>query len=294
MDEGLHMILVTGATGSIGSHLVRKLQELQVPFKALVRDPGKGRALGCPYVVGDFDDPGSVAAALVGVDQVLLNGGGAVPTADGMPQPMVAQQKTVIDLAVRAGVGSIVKVSVWHAHRGGKLAEGAHWEIEQHLKAAGLEWTLLQPSGFMQNFITGAGTFSDDGSLIAPATDAPVSYIDCYDIAACAAALLAEPRGAGRTFVLTGPEALTMSEVAGHLSTALGRPVDVIGLDGDDMAARLRAQGVPARFAADVAVLWAEVGAGSLAATTHEVKHLTGREPRTFTEFLTANRSAFG
>ncbi|MFC9848808.1 SDR family oxidoreductase [Streptomyces sp. NPDC060223] len=287
------MILVTGATGSIGKHLVRQLQELRVPFKALVRDAGKGRTLGCPYVIGDFDDPDSMAAALAGADQILLNGAGAVPTADGSPQPMVAQQKAVIDTAGRVGVGKIVKVSVWHAQQGGKLAEGAHWDIEQHLKASGIEWTLLQPSGFMQNFITGAGTLSDNGSLIAPATDAPVSYIDCYDIAASAAVVLSEFLGAGRTFVLTGPEALTMAEIAGHLSGTLDKPVDVIGLSRDDMAVRLKAQGVPAQFAADVADLWADVGTGSLAATTHDVKNLTGCEPRTFAEFLTANRAAF-
>lgn len=287
------MILVTGATGSIGKHLVPQLQELQVPFKALVRDAGKGRALGCPYVVGDFDDVRSIDAALTAVDQVLLNGAGAVPTAEGAQQPMVAQQTSVIDAAARAGVGKIVKISVWHAHQGGRLAEGAHWDIEQHLKASGMEWTFLQPSGFMQNFLTGAGTFSDDGSLIAPAADAPVSYIDCYDIAACAAALLAESSGSGRSFVLTGPEALTMAEIAGQLSRSFAKPVDVVGLSSDDMAARLRAQGVPAPFALDVAHLWADVGTGSLAATTPEVKNLTGREPRTFAEFLAANRAAF-
>lgn len=287
------MILVTGATGSIGKHLVRQLQELQVPFKALVRDADKGRTLGCPYVVGDFDDPETIDAALASVDQVLLNGAGAVPTADGAAQPMVAQQKAAIDAAVRAGVGKVVKISVWRARQGGLLAEGAHWDIEQHLKASGVEWALLQPSGFMQNFITGAGTFSDDGSLIGPAPDAPVSYIDCYDIAACAAVLLTGSSGAGRTFVLTGPEALTMAEIAGQLSHAVGKPVDAIGLSSDDMVDRLTAQGVPAQFALDVAHLWADVGTGSLAATTPEVKNLTGREPRTFAEFLAANEAAF-
>ncbi|MCZ4125368.1 NmrA family NAD(P)-binding protein [Streptomyces sp. H39-S7] len=285
------MILVTGATGSIGKHLVQRLQELQAPFKALVRDAGKGRSLNCPYVVGDFDDSDSMAAAFVDVDQILLNGAGAAPTSDGGPQPMIAQQKAVIDTAGRVGVERIVKVSVWHARQGGKLAEGAHWDIEQHLKTSGIEWVLLQPSGFMQNFITGA--FNDDGSLIAPATDAPVSYVDCYDIAASAAVLLTESLGAGRAFVLTGPEPLTMAEIAGHLSGVLDKPVKVIGLSREDMAVRLTAQGVPARFAADVADLWADVGTGSLAATTQEVKNLTGREPRTFAEFLTANRAAF-
>lgn len=286
------MILVTGATGSIGRHLVRRLDELGAPFKALVRRADQGRALGCPYTVGDFDDPESIAEAVVGIDRVLLNGAGAVPTADGRPQPMVEQQKTVVDAAGRAGVRRIVKVSVWHARRGGRLAQGAHWEIERHLEASGVEWSLLRPSGFMQNFLTGTGTFDHDGSLIAPAVDAPVSYIDCHDIAASAAVLLTEPRGAGETFVLTGPRALTMREVADHLQGPLERPVGVVALEAEDMAAGLEAQGLPRQFAHDVAHLWADVGTGSQTATTPEVERLTGRAPRTFAAFLAANRDA--
>ncbi|MGC0423325.1 SDR family oxidoreductase [Embleya sp. AB8] len=288
------MILVTGATGSIGTHLVRRLAELGVPFKAFVRDADKGRALGHPYVVGDFDDPESIAAALVGVDRVLLNGAGAVPTPDGAPQPMIAQQKRVIDAAGRAGVARIVKVSVWRAREGGRLAQGAHWEIEQHLKASGIEWSLLHPNGYMQNFFTGAGTFSTDGSLIAPATDAPVSYIDCHDIARSAAVLLTEPGGAAETFVLTGPEALTMTEVASRLSNVLAKQVKVVALTAEAMATRLKEQGVPPGFADDIAFLWADVGTGSLSPTTREVENLTGTTPRTFTDFLTTNRAAFG
>src|SRR5947208_3054141 len=158
------MILVTGGTGSIGRPLVRRLLDKGVAFKALVRDEAKGRALDCDITVGDFDDPGSIAAALEGVDRLFLNGAGAQP-ADG-EQPMIRQQKAAIDAARKAGVERIVKVSVWHAHEGGRLAEGAHWEIEQYLKRSGIGWSLLQPSGFMQNFLTGAGSFTAGGNLV--------------------------------------------------------------------------------------------------------------------------------
>ncbi|MQY04709.1 SDR family oxidoreductase [Actinomadura macrotermitis] len=284
------MILITGATGSIGRPLVRRLRAAGVPFRALVRDAAKGRALGCDFAVGDFDDPASVEAALEGVDRLFLNGAGALPVPG--EQPMVRQQKDAIDAARRAGVQRVVKVSVWHAHQGGRLAEGAHWEIEQHLKASGLGWSLLQPSGFMQNFVTGAGSFSADGDLVGSYGDARVSYIDCADIADCAAALLTGPYGAGETFVLTGPQALTQAEIAGMLSAALGRTVRYVDLPPDELAATLRSQGLPARFAEDVAVLLKEVAAGSLAATTTAVQDLTGRPPRTFAEFVSANREA--
>ncbi|WP_131737067.1 SDR family oxidoreductase [Actinomadura roseirufa] len=285
------MILVTGATGSIGTHLVRLLLDRDVPFRALVRDAAKGRALGCDYVVGDFADPGSLASAMTGVDRLLLNSTGAEPVADG-EQPMIRLQRAAIDAARAAGVGRVVKVSVWHAHQGGPLAEGAHWEIERYLKASGLGWTILQPSGFMQNFITGAGTFTAEGGIAGAYGDAGVSYVDCRDIAACAAALLSGTAGLGETYVLTGPQALTHADVAREISTVLGRSVAHVELSPDEMAASLRAQGLPAGFADDIAELCREVAAGSLEATTTAVRELTGREPRTFARFLADNADA--
>ncbi|MBE1585232.1 NAD(P)H-binding protein [Nonomuraea angiospora] len=284
------MILVTGATGSIGTHLVRLFQEKGVAFKALVRDEGKARALGCDVVVGDFDDPGSLVPAMEGVDRLFLNAGGAQPV-DG-EQPMVRQQKAAIDAARAAGVSRVVKVSVSGAHRGGRLAQGAHWEIEEYLKASGLGWSMLRPGGFMQNFVTGTAGFTADGKLLDVYGGAPVSYIDCHDIAACAAALLTGSGGLGETYELTGPQALTCAEIAQELSAALGRTVEHAELSPDELAAGLRAQGLPARFADDLAELSRQVASGSMAATTTAVRDLTRREPRTFGEFLAANAEA--
>ncbi|MEW9554842.1 NAD(P)H-binding protein [Nonomuraea sp. NPDC050783] len=289
------MILVTGATGSIGAHLVPLLLDRGVPFRALVRDAARGRALGCDHVVGDFDDPGSLATAMRGVDRLFLNTPGAQPVSGG-EQPMIRRQRAAIDAARAAGVSRVVKVSVRHAHQGGRLAEGAHWEIEQYLKASGLGWTILRPGPFMQNFVTGAGTFTAEGGLVGAYGDAGVSYIDCQDIAACAAALLSGApsgtAGLGETHVLTGPRALTHADVAREISAVLGRPVPRVDLSPDELAATLRSQGLPAGFAADVAELCREVATGSLAATTTAVRELTGREPRAFARFLADNAGA--
>ncbi|EIV92069.1 SDR family oxidoreductase [Frankia sp. QA3] len=284
------MILVTGATGSIGRPLVRRLRRDGVAVRALVRDEAKGRALDCEFVVGDFDDTASVAAALDGVDRLFLNGAGAQP-ADG-EQPMVRQQTAIIDAARAAGVDRVVKVSVLHAHEGGRLAEGAHWQIEQHLKASGLGWSVLQPNGFMQNFVTGQGVFIADGNLVGAYGDAAVSYIDCEDIAACAAALLTGRLRDGETFLLTGPQALTHAQIAEKLSAALGRTVRYVNLPAHELAATLTSQGLPPQFADDVAVLLQGVASGILAPTTTAVQDLTGRAPRTFDDFLAANHQA--
>jgi uncharacterized protein YbjT (DUF2867 family) len=251
---------------------------------AFVRDPA--RVTG-PHVVGDLDDPASVAAALKGADRVFLNAGGAEP-ADG-EQPMVRRQRTVIDAAVEAGVAHVVKLSVWHAREGGRLAEGAHWLIEEHLRASGLGWSVLQPSGFMQNFRTGAAVFTEGGDILGAYGDSRVSYVDCADIAACAAALLTGDPRHGETFVLTGPEALTHTEIAAKLSAVAGREIRYIDLPAHTFATRLTALGLPAAFAEDVAALFTEVAGGRLAPVTTAVADLTGRPARTFDDFLRDN-----
>jgi NAD(P)H dehydrogenase (quinone) len=278
------MIVVTGATGAIGRHLVAALTAAGVPFRAMVRDPARARGLECALVRGDFDDPATLPAAFAGADQLFLNAGAAGPV-DG-PQPMVRQQVTAIDAARAAGIGHVVKVSVWRAGVGSPLAEGAHGEIERHLAGSGPTATLLRPGGFMQNFVTGVAGFTPAGELIDPYAGARVSYIDCADIAACAAAVLTGGPGRGAAHVLTGPEALTATDIAARLSAALGRTVPTIAPSSDELRAGLVARGLPAAFAADVATLSREVAAGALASTTTAVEDLTGRPARTFDRFI--------
>jgi uncharacterized protein YbjT (DUF2867 family) len=284
------VILVTGATGSIGRHLVRCLRQRRVPFVALVRSQEKGRELGCDFTVGDFDDPGSIVRALRGVDRLFLNAGGAVP-ADG-DQPMIRQQEAAIDAAAAAGVSQVVKISVLGARAGGRLATGAHWRIEEYLRASGLAWSVLRPSGFMQNFLTGAGFLTTGGELIDGYGGGAVAYIDCYDIAACAAALLTGPGRPAESFDLTGPEPITCADITEKLSATLGRTVRSVTLTPGELAATLKTRGLPAGFADDVAALAGEVAGGALAVTTPDVHDLTGRAPRTFDQFITANATA--
>ncbi|MFJ6015278.1 NAD(P)H-binding protein [Streptomyces sp. NPDC092952] len=272
------MILVTGATGTIGRHLVRALAGADVPFRALVRDARKGEELDCDFVVGDFDDPVSMASALKGVDRLLLNSGGALPV-EGQ-QPMVRQQTGAIDAARAAGVSWVVKVSAWRPGPDTKLSVRAHWEIEQHLKASGLRWASLQPTSYMQNFFTGEGGFTHGGALEGPYGAGRVAYIDAYDIAACAAALLAGPPREGETYALTGPEALTHEEIAAKLG------VPFRDLTPQQAAEGLRARGLPGWFVDDLLRLYAEMAADSMSEVTHAVRELTGRAPRTFDEFV--------
>lgn len=272
------MILVTGATGTIGRYLVRALAEADVPFRALVRDARKGRELDCEFTVGDFDDPGSMVSALEGVDRLLLNSGGALPVAG--QQPMVRQQTGVIDAARAVGVSWVVKVSAWQPGPDAKLSVRAHWEIEQCLKASGLRWASLQPTGYMQNFFTGEGGFAHSGALEGPYGAGRVAYIDAYDVASCAAVLLTGPLGGGETYALTGPEALTHEEIAAKLA------IPFRDLTPQKAAEGLQAQGLPGWFVDDLLQLYAEMAADATSEVTTTVRDLTGRAPRTFDDFL--------
>lgn len=280
-DSGDRMILVTGATGTIGRYLVRMLTEADVPFRALVRDARKGKELDCEFAVGDFDDPVSMMSALKGVDRLLLNSGGALPV-DGQ-QPMIRQQTGVIDTARAVGVSWVVKISAWQPGPDAKLSVRAHWEIEQYLEASGLRWASLQPTGYMQNFFTGEGGFTHSAVLEGPYRAGRVSYIDAYDVAACAAMLLTDPLRNGETYALTGPEALTHEEIAAKLA------IPFQDLTPQEAAEGLRAQGLPGWFVDDLLRLYAEMAAGAMSEVTTAVRELTGRAPRTFDEFL-ANR----
>jgi len=284
------MIVVTGATGSIGRHLVVQLAASGTPFRAMVRDPAAAAGLGGEVVRGDFTEPATLAAAFAGADQLFLNSPGAGP-GNGQ-EAMIRQQRAAIDAARAAGVGHVVKVSVLRAATGRLLAEGAHGVIEDHLRASGLTATVLQPSGFMQNFVTGVNGFSPDGDLVDLYGGAGMSYIDAADIAACAAAALLRGAGTGRTHLLTGPEVLTAADIAARIATTVDRPVGVASIDPAGLEASLLAQGVPAGFAADVAALCRDVATGTLATTTDDVHRLTGTAPRTFAAFATDHADA--
>ncbi|WP_258563320.1 NmrA family NAD(P)-binding protein [Streptomyces phytophilus] len=272
------MILVMGATGTIGRHLVRMLDAAGTPFRALVRDEDKGRGLGCDFAVGDLDRPASLAAALDGVDRLLLNSGGALPVAG--QQPMVRQQTAAIDAARAAGVARIVKVSAWRPAPEAKLSVRAHWEIEQYLKSSGVPWSLLRPTGYMQNFFTGEGGFTAERGVSGPYGQGRVAYIDAYDIAACAAVLLTGSGGAGLAYDITGPEALTHREIAAKLG------VPFHDQSPAEAGAELRARGLPGRFVDDLLWLYADMASGGVSEVTTAVRDLTGRAARTFDEFL--------
>ena len=280
------MILVTGATGAIGRHLIHHLVAAGTPVRAFVRDPAKGQELGCEFVVGDFDRPYSVAAALAGVDRLFLN--------TSASPALVRQQTGAIDAARAAGVRQIVKVSVQDAAPGAGLARGWHGEIEEHLKRSGVPWAVLRPGGFMQNFLADAPDIAEGGQFFGAYRDGAVAYIDSRDIAESAAALLTRPIGDNQTFVLTGPEGLTHDAIAERFTATLGRQIRYVDLTPEEMAGRLiNRYGLPAGMATEAVETMTYLASGAWGTPTTAVADLTGRAPRAFQDFLADQLDAF-
>ena len=221
---------------------------------------------------------GDLAAALAGTDRLFL--------ACGNAEGQIEYECAVIDAAAAAGIGRVVKLSGPDAYADSPLIfERWHGEIERHLGASGLPKVLLRPRTYMTNLLAYARTVAQTGMLFAPAGTAAISFVDPRDVAAAAVECLAGDGHEGRTYTLTGPEAVTFERVARELSTATGRTVNYVNVSDDDARRAMIADGLPPMLAEAVVAIFAAQRAGSMAGTTDTVRTLTGREPRTIARF---------
>ena len=271
------MILVTGATGTVGSEVVRQLVATGERPRALVRDPATARQrLGdqVEHVVGDLDRPETIAAALAGVDRVFLL------TTQSSRQP--EWERAVIGAAARTGVGQLVKLSVFRANEQSPLQVARqHGQAERVLAQSGLAATILRPVFFMQNLLA----MVHDGAIATAAGDGRVAMVDARDIAAVAVATLTGGGHAGKTYTLTGPEALSFYQVANVLSRQTGRPLRHVRVPPDKVRVALQGRGVAAWFADDMAKLHSMLAVGYEEVVTDDIHRVTGRPPRTLAQF---------
>jgi uncharacterized protein YbjT (DUF2867 family) len=283
-------ILVTGATGTVGAHLVRVLRERGAQPRAFVRDRDKAASMlgqEVELAVGDFADRGSIERALRGTEGMFL--------ACGNVPGQIEHESAAIDAAKTAGIGAVVKLSGPRpAVDSPLLFERWHATIEHHLLRSGLPWVLLRPSAYMTNLLAFAETIAQTGKVFAPAGSAEIAYVDPRDVAAAAAAALVNDGHVGGTYTLTGPEAITYDRIAQQLSAASGRTIEYV--DVPDEAARhaMREAGLPAMMAEAIVDVFGSYRAGSQSRTTDGVRALTGREPRTFAQFARDHAPLFG
>jgi len=282
-------ILVTGASGTVGSNVVRRLMERGAPVRALVRDAKKAvAALGndVELVLGDFGDPATIEAALKGVDRVFLS-------CPNDPR-QVDYERNVIDGVARAGVQRLVKLSANGARLGSPLEFWDwHARIEQHLDGAGVPAVVLRPNFYMTNILASAEAIKHTGQLFLPAADASVAMVDPRDVAAAAVAALDGAGDDGARYLLTGPEPITFASVAEAVGSAAGYDVQFVSVP--DVAARgaMAEAGLPPFIADNLIRLFGFLRQGTQEGTTDDVHTLTGRPPASFAQFATDYAWAF-
>jgi len=278
------MILVTGATGNIGSELVRLLVAKKEQVRVLARDPAKASAklgAGVEVVQGDLDQPASLAAALAGVDKAFLLA--SVP----------GQEESFIAAAKEAGVKHLVQNSTGGVPRGVGSAP-VHAAGEKALQASsGMAWTILRPSEFMSNVLWLRDAIVGQGSIFRPTGDGKAAVIHPHDIAAAAAQVLTSPGHEGKTYELTGPQALSAAELATLLGAATGRTIRHVDVPLAAVRDQMSTLGMPPPLLDAVLGYYVSVKEGHEARIEPGLQQLLGTSGRTFETWARENAAVF-
>lgn len=283
-------ILVTGATGTIGSNLVEKLAAANVPARALVRTHEKAeqiKQLGLETALGDLEKPETLRAALDRIEKVFLL---------SAPEERQAElQSNLIEAAKSVGVRHIVKLSAIGVGSGlesislGRL----HRQTEEELERSGIAYTHLRPNGFMQNSFMFAKTIKTQNAFYAPLGDARVSYVDARDVSSVAFTTLTEDGHENRAYEITGPEALSYYDMAREFSTALGKEVKYVDVPMDAARGAMLGLGMQEWLVNALTELFNFYGEGRADKVTNVVRKVTGKEPITFSQFVRDYAQAF-
>ncbi len=284
-------ILVTGATGRIGAALLPLLRDKGHSVQAVTRRPEAKAALaeaGAEAVVADIRSPDSLRDAFAAADAVFLL------TADAPDQDRI-EGGLIAGAAAAGNKPHVVKLSAQSAGLTPPRSFGIfHRRAEQALAASGLPYTILRPTFFQQSMLLFAGDIARKGKFAAPAGKGRIAMVDTGDIAACAAAVLAEPAHHGKTYTLTGPTAHSLPDVAEMLTGKLGRKIGFMSPPA--FVARIVlpfVTGMP-RWQSNLAVdLFAAIGKGAQEAVSNDVETLTGRPASSLDAFLDAHLDAF-
>ncbi|MBO0813118.1 MAG: SDR family oxidoreductase [Microlunatus sp.] len=276
-------VLVTGATGNIGSELIPALQARGASVRAMIRNPNRP-VPDAENVVADLTDPGSITSALAGVDVAFLNS----PSAEDAAQLQIR----FADLAQQAGVERLVLLSQYAANPDSPVRFLRwHAQVEAHVKELGINHTILRPNLYMQSLLGFAASIAD-GWFAAPIQDAAVSAIDTRDIAGSAAAALTDPETAGGTYTLTGPRAITHPQIAEALSAATGRTITFRAVPPDQFVQAMTGALPPWQLDGLIED-YAHYSRGEASEVHTAVADLTGRPARDITEFAADYAAAF-
>ncbi len=272
------MILITGASGNVGREVLKQISQAGHKVRAAYQSTQKAAEApaGVETAIVDFNQPDTLHAALKGVDCVFLVG----PVA---PTLVELESKATAEIK-RAGVSRLVKLSAMGTRAA--TFPRQHAESEDRIKASGVAWTFLRPNGFMQNMVIyNAATVRGQSAFYGSAGDGKVSQVDVRDVAAVAVRVLTEDGHTGKTYTLTGPAALSNSEIAAILSTLLGREIRYINLPPDQLKQALVGAGTPewnANGIIDLETLYREGGASTI---SPDIEQVLGIPPISYERF---------
>jgi uncharacterized protein YbjT (DUF2867 family) len=282
------MILVTGASGNVGGAVLKELLAAGAPVRGMYRskeDASKAPE-GANPVIADFADRASLECALQGIDRVYL-------VCSPIPQ-LVELESNMVEACQENGVRHLVLNSALGADTYDKSFPAWHRKVEHRVHASGIPATILRPESFMQNIPAFfADTINSQGAFYAACGNADLGFVDVRDIAAVAAKILTSEGHSSKTYTLTGPEALSYTQVAEKLSSLLGRPVKYVALTQEQLRRSMREMGMPAWQVEALADLQAYYTDGAGGKVTNDVRDVLGREPIRMDEFLRENATAF-
>jgi NAD(P)H dehydrogenase (quinone) len=271
------LIVVSGATGQLGGRIARQLAGSRQ--RLLVRDPSRAPSLpGAEVAVAEYSDPEALRRALDGAGTVFMVSGAEAPD-------RVAQHRNVVDAAVAAGVERLVYTSFVGAAPDAVFTLARdHGATEEYIRASGLGFTFLRDNLYADFLPMMVG---EDGVIRGPAGDGRAAVVAQDDIAAAAVAVLRDPAPhAGRTYDLTGPQALTFTEMAATVAAATGRPVSFFNETMEEAYASRASYGAPPWQVEAWISTYTAVAAGELATVSPAVEELTGRAATSLEQLL--------
>jgi uncharacterized protein YbjT (DUF2867 family) len=294
METKQESILVTGASGNIGSEVVKQLlsDAPEVSIKAAVHSSQNVKKVKyddrVKVIQIDYKEPETVREALNGVDKLFLLTPD-VPNAADLASNVVIEAK-------KAGIRHIMKQSVMGANLEADVGTmRLHRQAEKVIEQSGIPFTFLRPNEFMQNFVNfHSPSIRENNAFYVPLEDAKVSLVDVRDIAAVAVkSLTDEDRHKNKTYLITGPEALSYHQVAEILSNTTGRKINYVNISDEEARAAMKEMGMSDWLINTVSELSDYFRKGKASEISPAVDEVTGNKPISFSQFANDYVDAF-
>jgi len=280
-------ILITGSTGTFGSHVAKEFQRKAIPFRAAAQSIEKVKnILGqeTEAVAFDWNNPSTFDALFDNVSIVYLI---APPFSSSFHQQVIP----FLNKAKNRGVEHIVLTTAFGTDAN---PEGTFFKAEEIVKNLGIGYTILRPNFIFQNFVNFDLQSIRSGAIYLPTGEGKASYIDIRDIARVSADILENPKKHNeKIYSLTGGEALSHNEMASIFSEVLAKKISNINPTEEEFKNALRGYNVPAFIYDYMAVLYSVIKAGYMSTVTNDVRNLTGKNPILFKSYVEENKAVF-